>query len=142
MTEIPWKIIGTTQIYRENCFSFGFDNMCKCYRLYSNEEQLSIRLYEGYYLDFYYEFKNIIFLRQILDRSSWPTTTFVSIDLQSFESKALFTSESSYMDWPVESVTATTFDLVTQKPRQGFEEGYHIDVSAGINIHEIIFTND
>jgi hypothetical protein len=127
-----WKQVGAISIFREPGFSFGFDDIGKCYSLSSTDEWLSSVIKEGFYLDFFHACREFLFLRFIASNESWPTTSLVMFNLENRTSKVLFVSDSSFIEWPIEIVDYSSFRVVTDRPRNGCNRAYIVRINTEV----------
>jgi hypothetical protein len=94
-----WVVLMSTNFERKLENETAFDGVVKIYSLTSNNSKLN-RLLDGkLFGDFIFPSDKGIFLRTFKNKSSWPNTKLIHIDLDNYSLDEIIDTNSSWNLW-------------------------------------------
>ena len=82
----------------------AFDGIVKIYSLKTNKENVNRNLIGKFFGDFFFKTENGVFLRMFENKDSWPKSTLIFLNLNSFEVKLINKNKSSWNTWSVKDL--------------------------------------
>ena len=77
----------------------AFDGIVKIYSLKTNNETVNRNLKGKFFGDFFFKTENGVFLRMFENKDSWPKSTLIFLNLNSFDVKLINQNKSSWNIW-------------------------------------------
>jgi len=124
-----WITYKDNVIKRKIVAETGFDGVIKFYHLQSNDQDLNKLLDKKHFGTFYKESIYGLYLREFNDPDDWPISYLSIIDNEYLYIRRLKKINSSWTDWRLESIDATSFNIVTH-PADSYTKGWKITTSS------------